>query len=79
MKGDAMSAHVSIAIEGMHCQNCVTSVFKKLSAIPGIDTVEVNLEKHEAIITGSEISIDAVRNAIEELGFDAGEAKDLKK
>lgn len=74
-----MSAHISITIDGMHCQNCVTSVFKKLSAIPGIDTVEVNLDKGEAVISGSEINMDLVREAIEDLGFDAGESKDIQK
>lgn len=73
-----MSIHVSIAIEGMHCQNCAASVLNKLNAIPGIDSVEVNLEKGEAMLKGSEINMDAVRSAIEGLGFDAGESKEVK-
>lgn len=72
-----MSSQISLSIEGMSCQHCVASVFNKLSAIPGIDSVEVNLEKGEAIIKGTEIDMNAVRSAVEEIGFDAGEAKEL--
>lgn len=70
-------AQVSIAIEGMHCQNCVAAVFNKLNALPGIDSVEVNLDKGEAVLTGSEINMDAVRVVIGDLGFDSGESRNI--
>lgn len=70
-------AQVSIVIDGMHCQNCAAAVFKKLNAIDGIDSVEVNLEQGEAVLKGSEINMDAVRAAIGDLGFDAGESKNI--
>lgn len=70
-------ANISLTIKGMHCQNCVASVFNKLNAIPGIDSVEVNLEKNEAVLKGSEIDMVAVREAIGDLGFEAGEHKEV--
>lgn len=69
-------ANISLTIKGMHCQNCVASVFNKLNAIPKIDSVEVNLEKGEAVLKGSEIDMVAVREAIGDLGFEPGEHKE---
>lgn len=64
---------VTIPIGGMHCQHCVTSVKNKLSSMPGVDSVEVNLEKGEATVSGATLDVAALRAAIEDLGFDAGE------
>lgn len=64
---------IIIPIGGMHCQHCVTSVKNKLSSMAGVDGVEVNLEKGEAAVSGASLDVAALRAAIEELGFDAGE------
>lgn len=67
------SGTVTIPIGGMHCQHCVISVKNKLSAMPGVEGVEVNLGKGEAVVQGKNLDVPALREAIEELGFDAGE------
>lgn len=64
---------IVIPIGGMSCQHCVDSVDKKLSGMPGVESVAVNLEKGEATVTGTSLDIPALRRAIEELGFDAGD------
>lgn len=64
---------VAIPIGGMHCQHCVTSVKNKLSAMPGVESVDVNLDKGEAVVKGANFDVSALRGAIEDLGFDAGE------
>ena len=40
----------TIRIEGMKCSKCSGSVEKALKATPGVEKVEVNLEKKEAVV-----------------------------
>lgn len=68
-----MPTTITIPIGGMSCGHCVKSVTNQLSAMPGVAAVDVSLERGEAKVTGDKLDIPALRQAIEELGFDAGE------
>lgn len=46
-----------LIIEGMTCQGCVGSVTRMLSAVPHVESVEVDLEKGRAIVTHSGATI----------------------
>ena len=61
----------TVEVGGMHCQNCVASVTKVLSEVPGLSNVSVDLEKGQAAFDG-EASEDAIKGAIEKIGFIAG-------
>ncbi len=51
-------------IGGMSCGGCVSTVKQKLSSVPGVTSVTVDLGKKEAEITSSqEIKTDTLRNA----------------
>ncbi len=51
-------------IGGMSCGGCVSTVKQKLSSVPGVTSVTVNLGKKEAEITSSEeIKTDTLRSA----------------
>jgi len=51
-------------IGGMSCGGCVSAVKQKLSGVPGVTTVTVDLGKKEAeIISSQEIKTDILRNA----------------
>ena len=39
-------------ITGMKCQGCVNTVTKKLSAVKGVDKVQVDLENKQVTIEG---------------------------
>jgi copper chaperone CopZ len=56
-------------IDGMMCNHCKASVEKAIRALDGVENVEVVLGKKVAIVTGHP-SDDAVRTAVEDLGFD---------
>lgn len=66
-------AKITIPIGGMHCQNCVKAVTGKLSAMPGVSAVNVDLEKARAVVEGPELDVAGMVAAIEDLGFDPGE------
>jgi copper chaperone CopZ len=53
----------------MTCQSCVSKVTEALSAIKGIEKVEVNLEQKEAeIVMGSHIPTEQMQKALDKLG-----------
>ena len=52
-------------IGGMSCGGCVSTVKQKLSTVPGVTSVTVDLGEKEAEITSSqEIKTDALRAAL---------------
>lgn len=57
-----------IKIEGMSCDHCKMAVEKALKAVDGVESVQVDLEKKQAMVTGS-ANTDDLYDAIEEVGF----------
>jgi len=57
-----------IKIEGMHCSHCSARVEKALAEM-GI-TVSVNLAEKYAEVEGESLDNAALRDAIEDLGFE---------
>lgn len=61
----------TIKIEGMSCGHCTGAVKKVLSALEGVDAVEVSLDEKQAVVTlGAEVSDETMRAAIVEEGFE---------
>jgi copper chaperone CopZ len=73
----AASATVTIGVEGMHCGKCAASVTKKLKATPGVEDVQVSLEKKEAWIKfdDQKITVAKLREIINSTGFKAVDEK----
>jgi len=75
----AQSEIVKIQVTGMTCPFCVYGTQKKLSQLPGVEKAEVSLSKKQARITmqpGAKTDLAAIRKAIEDAGFTAGEVID---
>ncbi len=65
------------SISGMHCASCVLKTEKAIKKIPGVTNVVVNLATNRATVEG-DVSDDAVKKAVESLGYAAepiGESK----
>jgi uncharacterized membrane protein YraQ (UPF0718 family)/copper chaperone CopZ len=56
-------------IEGMTCNHCKASVEKNLAKLEGVESVEVNLERQEALVKGKGIADQAIEDTIEDLGY----------
>lgn len=65
------------AVEGMSCEGCVGTVKAALSELPGVESVDVSLEKKQAVVVGSpdKVSEQAVVAAIEGAGYKARPAE----
>ena len=58
----------------MHCDHCVAAVEQELSAVSGVESVDVDLATKLVVVTGDALDDDALRAAIDEAGYDAERA-----
>lgn len=65
----------TLRVEGMKCEHCVKAVTKAVSALPGISGVSVSLagKTVELDYDPAAASLETVKAAIEDQGFDVGE------
>ena len=63
----------TLKVSGMTCQGCVRSVTRVLQAVPGVDGVEVSLDKGEARVQydPARTGVPALREAVEGAGYSA--------
>lgn len=66
---DEGKERVTIQISGMTCSHCVESVSRAISGIKGVEDVVVDLKSGKAVITGLDLNISAMKQAVEELGY----------
>jgi copper chaperone len=57
-----------IKIEGMACAHCKMAVEKALKAVTGVTSVQVDLAKKEAVVSGSAAIAD-LHQAVEEADY----------
>jgi P-type Cu+ transporter len=60
----------TISVTGMTCQNCVRHVTQALSALPGVRSVNVDLERGSAELESDrDIPTAELRSALDEAGY----------
>lgn len=63
-----------IVIKGMSCGHCVSHVNEALKAVPGVESVEVNLTEKNAIVELTmDVSNNNLKTAIDEAGYEVVE------
>jgi len=60
---------VDLTIEGMHCSHCVRTVTESLKNAPGVTRAEVTLETGRAHVEGENLDIEALKKAVESVGY----------
>ena len=69
-----MTTELTVSVEGMTCNHCVSSVSTELLAIPGVVDVNVELAPEGAsrVRITSEVALEnsSVANAIKEAGYE---------
>jgi len=65
-------------IQGMTCGNCVRHVEKALNNLSGISKLEVNLEKHEALVEydSTLVTYETMASAVKDAGYTMGKPVD---
>jgi copper chaperone len=61
----------NLNVQGMSCQHCVHAVKSSVSALAGVDTVDVSLEKNLVTVgfDPSKTNLQSIRTAIEDQGY----------
>ena len=65
-----MSETVTYRIPGMSCGHCKSAVEGELSGVAGVVRAEADLETKLVTVTGTTLSDEALRAAIEEAGYE---------
>jgi len=65
----APAGSATISIGGMTCSHCAMSVRKALGECTGVASVDVDLKRGRATVTGTSLDNDALGRAVEELGY----------
>ena len=62
---------ITFPIVGMHCASCAKLLTRKLSKVPGVTNAIVNYGSEQAIIEGEGVDEKALKQAVEEAGYQA--------
>lgn len=57
-------------VNGMTCSHCVLSVQEEVGEVPGIASVEVDLESGGMSVTGSDLDDTAIATAVADAGYE---------
>lgn len=60
-------------VPGMHCGHCERAVSGELSAVPGVRSVDVELETKLVTVQGEDLDDGALRAAIDEAGYEVAD------
>ena len=73
----AITKTATIRVDGMKCSTCTGSVEKALKATPGVEKVEMNLERKEAVVEYDDAKVTEakLREVINATGFKVVEEK----
>jgi len=66
-----VSDTVTYRVPGMTCEHCRIAVAAELSAVPGVECVEVDLDAKLVNVNGAPLDDAALRAAIDQAGYEA--------
>jgi copper chaperone len=61
----------ALNVQGMSCQHCVHAVKSSVSALSGVETVDVSLEKNLVTVgfDSAQTTLQSIKAAIEDQGY----------
>ena len=66
-----MSEIISYSVPGMRCDHCERAVSDELTALEGVESVDVDLETKLVTVVGTLLEDAKLRAAIDEAGYEA--------
>jgi copper chaperone CopZ len=60
----------NFSVKGMTCEHCERAVTNAVAALPGVDSVAVDLDGGNVRVDGQGFNDDAVKEAIVEAGYE---------
>jgi copper chaperone len=65
------NANRTYVVQGMSCDHCKVAITSELRQVPGVESVDVDLQRKIVAVTGPELDDVAIVAAIDEAGYDA--------
>ena len=62
---------ITYTVPGMHCGHCKSAVESEVSRVVGVQSVDVDLETKLVVVRGDGLDDAAIREAIDEAGYEA--------
>ena len=62
---------MTYTVPGMSCGHCKEAVSSELQEVPGVESVDVDLDTKLVVVSGAGLDDGALRAAIEEAGYEA--------
>jgi copper chaperone len=64
-------SELTFTVPAMHCGNCTAAVEREVAQVPGVQSVQADLQTKLVTVRGESVDDAAVRSAIEEAGYAA--------
>ena len=64
------SETLSYRVPGVSCEHCRSAIAKEVGLVPGVESVEVDLEQKLVTVTGHDVHDESVRSAIDDAGYE---------
>ncbi len=61
---------LTYSVPGVSCGHCRAAITSEIEKVPGVASVDVDLDAKRVTVTGERLDDVAVRAAIDEAGFD---------
>jgi copper chaperone CopZ len=61
---------LSYSVPGISCEHCRMAITGEVTKVAGVDDVDVDLERKVVTVSGTGVSDAALRDAIDEAGYD---------
>jgi copper chaperone len=62
---------ITYTVSGMSCAHCKAAVEGEVGRVPGVDSVEADLDSKLVVVRGEALEDEALRAAIDEAGYEA--------
>jgi copper chaperone len=61
---------ITYSVPGVHCAHCEQAIKTSVSAVEGVESIDVDLDTKLVTVRGSELSDESLRAAIDDAGYD---------
>ncbi len=63
---------ITLNVEGMSCGHCINAIENNVGKLQGVSSVKANLDSGavEVVFNTSEVSIDTIKETIDDQGYD---------
>lgn len=62
---------VILSVPGMTCGHCEAAVKSEVGKVTGVESVSVDLDSKDVVVTGDTLDLEAIIAAVDEAGYEA--------